>query len=51
MDNDNFKKQSITITVGSILTSCLHGIIGYIAAYFFKPLWEKIIKVIDSKHN
>lgn len=51
MDNNNLKKQSITITIGSVLTSCLHGIIGYIAAYCFKPLWEKTIRVITNKKD
>jgi|LakMenEpi03Aug12_release.lakeMendotaPanAssembly.Ray.scaffolds.fasta_scaffold15669_40 hypothetical protein len=35
--------QSVTITLSSILYSAIHGIVGYIAVYFFKPLWEKII--------
>jgi membrane-bound metal-dependent hydrolase YbcI (DUF457 family) len=49
MDNDNFKKQSITITVGSILASCLHGIIGYIAVYFFQPIWDKLVSYWNKK--
>lgn len=37
------KIQSVTITLGSIFYSAIHGIIAYIAVYFFKPLWEKIM--------
>jgi hypothetical protein len=42
-DKSDFKKQSITFTIGSIIVSAINGIVGFIAVYFFKPLWEKII--------
>lgn len=38
-----FKKQSVSLTLGSILAAAINGVVGYIAVYFFKPLWEKII--------
>ena len=45
MDSSNkFKKQVLTeITVGSILSSAINGIVGFIAVYLFKPLWDKIV--------
>lgn len=36
------KKQAIGITF--IIEAALQGIIAFIAAYFFKPLWEKLVK-------
>jgi hypothetical protein len=50
MDTEpEFKKQVLTeITLGSIISSAISGIIGYIAVYFFKPLWEKIVKMWDK---
>jgi hypothetical protein len=44
MSDKKFKIQTIPITVASLIASALNGIIAYIAVYFFKPLWEKIIK-------
>lgn len=41
------KKQAMVI--GFILESSLKGIIGFIAAYFFKPLWDKITKLWTKK--
>jgi hypothetical protein len=40
----NPKIQSITISISTIFYSAIQGIIGYIAVYFFKPLWEKFMK-------
>ena len=42
-DQQSSKIQSVTITVASIFGSVIHAIIGYIAVYFFKPIWEKIM--------
>lgn len=39
-----FKIQTIPITISSLIASAISGIVGYIAVYFFKPLWEKIVK-------
>lgn len=36
------KKQAIGIAF--IIEAALQGIIAFIAAYFFKPLWEKSIQ-------
>lgn len=44
MEHDNkIKKQSLTITLGSIVSAAINGIIGYVAVFFFKPLWEKLV--------
>lgn len=43
-DNNKSKIQTVTITVAGLISSALNGIIGYVAVYFFKPLWEKLIK-------
>lgn len=40
----SFKIQNIPITIGGILASIITSIVGYIAVYFFKPIWEKFIK-------
>lgn len=40
------KKQAIGITF--IIEAALQGIIAFIAAYFFKPIWYKLIKLINS---
>jgi hypothetical protein len=44
MSDKKFKIQTIPITISSLIVSALNGIIGYIAVYFFKPAWEKLIK-------
>lgn len=40
------KKQ--TIGFYFILQSAVGGIIGFIAVYLFKPIWEKIINSITN---
>jgi hypothetical protein len=41
------KKQAIGLTF--VIESILKGIIGFIAAYFFKPVWEKFLKWWTNK--
>lgn len=48
-DNEKIETQCVSITLGSILASILNGVIGVIAAYFFKPLWNKIAKLWEEK--
>ena len=43
------EKQSLTL--GSVFFTAVHAIIGYIAVYFFKPIWVKIVKILDIKHD
>ena len=42
--DQKFKKQVITeITIATIISSAINGIIGFLAVYFFKPVWDKIV--------
>jgi hypothetical protein len=43
-DGKRLKIQMVPITLAGLIGSAINGIIAYIAVYFFKPLWEKIIK-------
>lgn len=47
MDNNKkikYQIQTFGITFSTIIAACFHSILGYISIYFFKPLWEKIVK-------
>lgn len=39
-----FKIQTIPLTLAGLIGSAINGIVAYIAVYFFKPLWDKIIR-------
>lgn len=43
-ESNKFKIKNIPITLGSLVASAISGIVGYIAVYFFKPIWNKIVK-------
>lgn len=43
------KIESVSITFCGLMASAINGIVAYIAVYFFKPLWEKMIKILDTK--
>lgn len=43
-ESSRFKIQMVPITIAGLIASALNGIIAYIAVYFFKPVWEKLIK-------
>lgn len=45
------KCLTTTITVSTILGSVINGIVAYIAVYFFKPLWEKLVKLFRGRHE
>lgn len=49
--NPKFKQQmiSVTISLSSILSSAINGIVAFIAVYFFKPLWDKIVKMWENR--
>lgn len=49
--NNKSSIQSVSITVCGLIASAINGIVAYIAVYFFKPLWEKIIKMLDAKQD
>jgi hypothetical protein len=44
-EDNNIKNQSLTITAGSLAAAAINAIIGYVAVYFFKPLWDRIVKL------
>jgi hypothetical protein len=45
----DIKTQSIgTVTISSILVHIIHSIFGFIAIYFFQPIWHKFIKWWDN---
>lgn len=39
-----FKYQLIPISLVGVISSAVNGIIAYIAVYFFRPFWDKIVK-------
>jgi hypothetical protein len=44
IDDSEVKHQAVVeITVASILSSAINGIVGFIAVSFFKPIWDQII--------
>lgn len=43
-DSDQEIKSQTVITGGTIIGAAINGIVGYIAVYFFQPLWLKAIK-------
>lgn len=51
--NPKFKQQmiSVTISLSSVISSAINGIVAFIAVYFFKPLWEKLVKILDAKQD
>jgi hypothetical protein len=44
----DFKIQTIPITLGSVCASIITNIIGYIALYFFKPIWDRFVKWLNK---
>lgn len=42
IDKNQVKTQSTGIIVLFVLQAILKSVIGYIALYFFKPIWDKI---------
>jgi hypothetical protein len=43
-DGKRLKIQMVPITLASLIGSAINGIIAYIAVYFFKPLWDRLMK-------
>lgn len=52
MNNDIDTKTQVesqtVVTAGTIITAAINGIVGYVAVYFFQPIWLKIVKWWDS---
>ena len=42
MTDKQIKKQSITMS--TIIGKALEAVVAYIALWFFKPVWERIVK-------
>lgn len=51
MTKQKMKIQSVTISFAGLILAAINGIVGYIAVYFFKPLWEKLIKRFNDKNT
>lgn len=50
-DKKDVKKQSLSVTLASVIGAAINGIVAYVAVYFFKPLWEKLIKWWKNESN
>lgn len=37
------KPQCLNLTIVGLVSSAINAIIAYIAVYFFKPVWTKIV--------
>ncbi len=37
------KIQMLPITIASLTVSAINGIVGFLAVYFFTPIWAKIV--------
>lgn len=48
---DSSKIQCVTLTLTGLVASAVNGIIAYVAVYFFKPLWEKLMKAIGKSNE
>lgn len=42
-DSDKIKIQMLPITIASLSISAINGIVGFLAVYFFTPIWIKIV--------
>ena len=42
MTDKQIKKQSITMS--TIIGKAVEAVVAYIALWFFKPVWERIVK-------
>ena len=41
------KKQSITMS--TILGKAIEAVVGYIALWFFRPVWERLVRWFNKK--
>ena len=42
-ESDKIKIQMLPITIASLTVSAINGIVGFLAVYFFAPIWARII--------
>ena len=40
---NKIKIQMLPITIASLTISAINGIVGFLAVYFFAPIWAKIV--------
>jgi uncharacterized membrane protein len=44
------KQQCLgSITISSLVASAVNGIVGFVAVYFFKPIWDKLVSYWKKK--
>lgn len=36
-------KQCVSLSIAGLLTQAINGIVAYVAVYFFKPFWDRIV--------
>lgn len=48
---DKIQTQMLSITVASLVTSAINGIVGFVAVYFFAPIWSKMIAWWRNKNE
>ena len=42
-EHNKIKIQMLPITIASLTASAINGIVGFLAVYFFAPIWVKIV--------
>jgi hypothetical protein len=42
-ESNKIKIQMLPITIASLTVSAINGIVGFLAVYFFTPIWAKIV--------
>lgn len=52
-DNEkDHKTQCLpALTITGLLSSAFNGIVGFVAVYFFKPAWEKIVRYLQNEES
>lgn len=41
--NKEVHKQCVSLSIAGLLTQAINGIVAYVAVYFFKPLWDRLV--------
>jgi hypothetical protein len=42
-ESNKIKIQMLPITIASLTISAINGIVGFLAVYFFAPIWAKFV--------
>jgi hypothetical protein len=48
-DDKPIKKQSITMS--TIIGKAIEAVVAYIVLFFFKPVWDKLVKWWNKNEN